>query len=85
MYEEKKMYVLIVKEVIITRKDNAIVIQRVDTYSFWGIGNGLILKLSGSIWVFTVYYLTVYLCFMHLFLNMYYFSQLNRKASRQTL
>lgn len=68
------MYVIKVKEVIITREDNATVTQRVDTYSFWGIGNGLNLKLGGSIWVFTLQYLTVYLCFMHLFLNMYYFS-----------
>lgn len=68
------MYVIKVKKVIITREDNAIVIQRVDTHSFWGIGNGLILNLGGNIWVFTLQYLTVYLCFMHLFLNMYYFS-----------
>lgn len=82
---KEKENVIKVKEVIITREDNAIVIQRVDTYSFWGISNGLILKLGGSIWVFTFQYLTVYLCSMHLFLNIYYFFQLNRKALRQTL
>lgn len=85
MKKVKEKYVIKVKEVIITREDNAIAIQRVDTYSFWGISKGLILKLGGSIWVFTFQYLTVYSCFMHVFLNMYYFSQLNRKASRQTL
>lgn len=41
---EKKMYVIKVK-LIITREDIAIVIQRVDTYSFWGISNGLILYI----------------------------------------
>lgn len=48
------MCIIKVKDVAMTRGDNAIEIQKVATYSFWGAGNGLFLKLGGSIWVFTL-------------------------------
>lgn len=75
------MDVIKVKEVFITSGDNVTVLQRVDTCSFWGIGNGLSLKPGGSIWIFTLQLFNcIFMFYAFISECVLFFS--NKKASR---